>query len=588
MCCPNNPEFHLLEDAPVAVAMCDRHMPDKLTYADTTTALQKLQIEMTERKLAEEALRQSEARFRELLAREELLNQLANQIRNTLDLNTILETAVQQIGSLLQVDRCQFAWYFPQADEPYWEVVKEVCSPSLPNLIGRYLTVVGPLAQILNMQILRVDDVEAAEKSMWQEFVSLGMLSVLILPIQTHSGAIGAIGCSHGSIRPWSDSEVELLQAVTDQLAIAINQAELYAQTREAAQIAQAQKLELEQALQELQKAQVQLVQTEKMSSLGQLVTGVAHEINNPINFIYGNLAHAGDYTQDVLGLVQMYRQQYPNPTPEIQEEIETIDLDFIFEDLPKLLSSMKMGTERICEIVLSLRRFSHLDAAQMKPADIHEGIESTLLILQNRLKAKPEHPDIQVIKEYGELPLIECYAGQMNQVFMNLLANAIDALEEGRERTGQKNFDTFLGPQRQLSGRSNLHRTGKESISPRLLPEPRFPSPFIRIRTRMLDNQQVAIHIADNGPGMTEEVRQRLFDPFFTTKPIGVGTGLGLSISHQIVVEKHGGQLHCFSQVGQGTEFVIQLPLQQDVSAEGWEEPESSASYRRELLFGV
>ena len=555
MYCPNNPEFQLLEHAPVVMCDCQ---PDQPTYADATMALQKLQVEITERQLAEEALRQSEARFRELLAREELLNHLASQIRHTLDLNTILETAVQQIGSLLQVDRCQFAWYFPQADEPYWEVVKEVCSPSLPNLVGRYVaTEVGHLAQILNLQILRIDDVKTAKESMWQEFVRLGITSVLILPIQTHSGAIGAIGCSHSSIRPWSDSEVELLQAVTDQLAIAINQAELYAQTREAAQIAQAQKLELEQALRELQKAQVQLVQTEKMSSLGQLVAGVAHEINNPINFIYGNLAHAGDYTQDVLGLVQMYRQQYPNPTPEIQDEIETIDLDFIFEDLPKLLSSMKMGTERICEIVLSLRRFSHLDEAQMKPADIHEGIESTLLILQNRLKAKLEHPDIQVVKEYGDIPPIKCYAGQLNQVFMNLLTNAIDALEEGRVRRKRS---------------QNLYSS--------------HPSPIIRIRTLMLD-QQVAIHIADNGPGMTEEVKQRLFDPFFTTKPIDVGTGLGLSISHQIVVEKHGGQLHCFSQPGQGTEFVIQIPLQQDASESSWE-PELSAGYRRELLFGV
>ncbi len=495
---------------------------------------------VTERTAALEALRQSEAKYRELLAREELFNQLANQIRNTLDLEMILETVVQEIYHLLQIERCQFAWYFPQADEPYWDVVKEARNPVLPNFVGRYLaTDVGPLAQkLLKLEILRVDDVKLVEDSVWREFVvSLGMSSVLILPIQTRSGVIGVISCSHNTVRPWSDGEVELLHAVTDQLAIAINQAELYSQTRSAAVAAQAQTVQLQHTLQELQHTQTQLVQSEKMSSLGQLVA-VAHEINNPVNFIYGNLVHAGGYTQDLLSLLQLYQQQYPQPTPAISGKIEAIDLDFLIADLPKLLSSMKVGAERIYGIVCSLRNFSRLDEADMKVVDIHEGIESTLLILQNRLKAKSEHPGIKVIKEYGNLPGVECYPGQLNQVFMNLLVNAIDALEESVVRSHISVV------------KNNEQRTVEDRT--------------IRIRTQVTENNRVAIQITDNGSGMTEAVKNRLFDPFFTTKPTGVGTGLGLSISYQIIVEKHGGTLHCQSELGRGTEFIIQIPLQQ------------------------
>ena len=268
------------------------------------------------------------------------------------------------------------------------------------------------------------------------------------------------------------------------------------------------------------------------MSSLGQLVAGVAHEINNPVSFIYGNLSHASGYIHDLLGLIQRYQQHYPNPKPDIQLEIESIDLDFLVEDLPKILDSMRVGAERICEIVYSLRNFSRVAEAEMKAVDIHEGLDSTLVILQNRLKASGKHPKIEVIKEYGNLPTVECYAGLLNQVFMNLLTNAIDAIDE-----------------------QNQTRT----------PEEVYANPStIRVRTEGLDNDRVAIRIADNGPGMTEQVKTRLFDPFFTTKPVGAGTGLGLSISYQIVVEKHRGQLYCFSELSKGTEFVIQIPRSQ------------------------
>jgi signal transduction histidine kinase len=282
--------------------------------------------------------------------------------------------------------------------------------------------------------------------------------------------------------------------------------------------------------LQQLTSAQSQLIQNEKMSSLGQLVAGVAHEINNPVNFIYGNLAHANDYTQDLLHLLELYQNHYPEPVPEIQEELEAIELDFLMDDLPKLLSSMKVGADRIQLIVASLRTFSRMDEAEMKAVNIHEGIDSTLMILQHRLKAKHNYPEVEVIKEYGNLPLVECYAGQLNQVFMNILSNALDALEERGSR-----------------------------LSAAQLRE--YPS-IISIKTEILKPDRVLIRISDNGLGMTETVCNRLFDPFFTTKPVGKGTGMGLSISYQIVTDRHKGSLKCTSSPGQGAEFAIEIPL--------------------------
>lgn len=289
---------------------------------------------------------------------------------------------------------------------------------------------------------------------------------------------------------------------------------------------------ELAAALLQLQRTQSQLIQSEKMSSLGQMVAGVAHEINNPVNFIHGNLLHAQEYTQDLLRIVQLYQQHYPNPPAEIEEELDEIELDFLIEDLTKLLKSMKVGTERIREIVKSLRLFSRLDEAEIKEVDIQDGIDSTLMILHNRLKAKAQHPEIQIIKEYSQLPLVECNPGQLNQVFMNILSNAIDALDE-----------------------YNKHRTF-DQIN-------RHPS-TITISTSLLQNNWVRISIADNGGGMTEAVLSKLFDPFFTTKPVGKGTGLGLSISYQIVVDKHGGKLMCHSAPGEGAAFTIEIPIRQ------------------------
>ena len=289
------------------------------------------------------------------------------------------------------------------------------------------------------------------------------------------------------------------------------------------------------QALQALQQTQAQLIQTEKMSSLGQLVAGVAHEINNPINFIYGNLPHAAEYTHDLLNLVKLYDDKYADRDREIEAYKEDIDLEFLVDDLPKMLESMQIGADRIREIVLSLRNFSRLDEAEMKRVSVHDGIDSTLLILQNRLKASPGHPVIEVVREYGTLPAIECYAGQLNQVFMNILSNAIDALDQYNQKRSPEAIEA---------------KPATITIQTAAQPQADPPSVSIRIR--------------DNGPGIPPEHQNRLFDPFFTTKPVGKGTGLGLSISYQIVVEKHHGSLKCVSAPGQGAEFWLEIPIRQ------------------------
>ncbi|WP_242057728.1 MULTISPECIES: ATP-binding sensor histidine kinase [Nostoc] len=388
--------------------------------------------------------------------------------------------------------------------------------------------------------------------------------SILSIPIINQGKLIGIIYLENSlTTGAFTRDRVEVLKLLTTQAAISLKNAILYknlAQAKESLEkynYTLEQKVKertqelnnknekLQQAIQEVKRTQIQLIQSEKMSSLGQMVAGIAHEINNPINFIHGNIAHARDYVQDLLELIAVYQQEYPDSSPIVEDKSEEIDIDFLAEDLPKILDSMKVGSSRIRTIVLGLRNFSRLDEYEMKPVDIHEGIDNTLMILQHRLKEKNDYPEIEVIKEYGNLPEVTCYAGQLNQVFMNILSNAIDALEELSVNDQQINLTGGFG-------------------SSEVPEQVKNHSPKICISTQLTDSNRVMIRIADNGSGMTEAVRQKIFDPFFTTKSVGSGTGLGLSISYQIIVDKHKGSLICNSTLGEGTEFLIEIPMQQ------------------------
>jgi signal transduction histidine kinase len=424
-------------------------------------------------------------------------------------------------------------------------------------------------------QSVVLNDAKRDSKFNGDAYIRAGkVVSVLCTPIVNRGKFIGTIYLENNStVAAFTSDRLELLNLLSSQAAISLENAALYSNLETANEqlLSANQKLEeyshsledkvaertreleeknqsLSMTLQELKRTQAQMIHTEKMSSLGRMVAGIAHEINNPVNFIYGNISYTKDYMNDLLGLIELYQEHYQEPLPEIEAEIEAIELEFLKQDLPELLSSMKKGSDRIRNIVVSLRNFSRLDESKLKSVDLHSGINSTLMILHHRLSAELElsleeniaekkslqRKGIQVIKKYGNLPEVECYSGELNQVFMNVLSNAIDALEWSIE-------------QGQFS-----ESTGEESI------------PTILISTYLVEGDRVAISITDNGPGMTDEVRGKLFDPFFTTKPVGKGTGLGLSVSYSIVADKHGGKLNCISELGKGTEFIIEIPIKQ------------------------
>ncbi|WP_242039826.1 GAF domain-containing protein [Anabaena sphaerica] len=479
------------------------------------------QVQIQAEKLAKAAERERKA-----AEREKALAATVEKIRQSLDINTIFATSTQEVLRLLEVDRVTIYRFQPDWSGEFvaeslaygWKPVQELT----PVIADDYLqaTQGGDYA---NGKVIVVNDTLTTNTSIphLALITPTETRAYMIVPIFQGEKLWGLLAAyQHTQPRNWQEDEIDLLVQIGSQLGVGIQQAELLERT-------QLQKEEITQTLKELQATQSQLIQSEKMAGLGQLVAGVAHEINNPISFIYGNIPYVTNHTEDLLNLVRLYQKNYPQATEEIQQQAASLDLDFIADDLPKILNSMRSGANRIRELVISLRTFARLDEADKKPIDLHEGIDSTLLILQNRLQPQTQinFPAIEVVKEYGNLPPVFCYAAQMNQVFMNIINNAIWALE------------TSLA-------------YGKLTDIPK-----------IWIRTKVTDKNSILIRIADNGCGIPEGMESRIFEPFFTTKEPGQGTGLGLSVCYQIIVGKHGGKINCVSEPGQGCEFWIEIP---------------------------
>ncbi len=478
--------------------------------------------ESEKKELAQELLE----RYQEI----DLFEDISTQLTASLDKQQIAQLVLQEISQLITSSAGMILLL--SQDQSNCEIIAEFggffdnCPPELDRGI------IGQIIQSGRAEI--INDIQTDPRLWKQKNVN----ALICVPLKAKERVLGAIAIGTTVTDTYKAEDLKLMSIFASQTAIAIEKALLYEQSIQIASLAKASAQRLQQALQDLQLTQTQLIQSEKMSSLGQLIAGLAHEINNPVNFICGNLKHISEYTQDLLYLLQEYQRFLPVPPLDLQSELENIDLEFILLDFPKLLDSMKMGSDRIVEIVKSLKNFSRHDESQIKAVNIHDGIKGTLMILHHRLKAGINRPEIEVIKDYGELPLVECYPGQLNQVFMNILANAIDALEDAKA------------------------------------PQLTVYKPQITIRTQVLDKEWVVIRIADNGSGIKEEVIRHIYDPFFTTKEIGQGTGLGMAISHQIIVDRHGGILKCRSQLGKGTEFWIQIPVSQILDTASGQNP--------------
>lgn len=469
--------------------------------------------------------------FQKTSDQRQTLFDVVSKIRESLDIDTIFANLATGVRRSLKADRAGIYKFDPDSEFNTGEFIAEDVLSDFPaalnakiedHCFGENYANYYRKGRVYSVADVHKLDAQQCYLDLLEQF---SIRSLLVAPI-LKDGELWGLLCVHQCAAPrkWTASDEQFLQQISDQLSIALKQSELLNKTK-------AQAAQLADAFKEVKQTQLQVVQSEKLAGLGQLVAGVAHEINNPVNFIHGNITHIKDYTQELLKLVDVYQQHCPD-NPEVTDALEAAEIDYLKEDLAKILQSMRMGTERIREIVLSLRNFSRLDEAEFKAVNIHEGIDSTLMILAHRLKPSPDSPGILIEKDYADLPLVESYPGQLNQVFMNLLANAIDALEE---------------------------RDAKRS------PEERKENPStIRIWSERAGQDAVAFHIADNGDGIPEEIQSSLFDPFFTTKAVGKGTGLGLSISHQIITEKHQGKITCFSDNMQGTEFVIELPIKQ------------------------
>ena len=540
------------------------------SYSSETPQMVYTFSDISELKQTEESLQKSEAHAQRLARQETLFGQITNRIRRSLNLSDTLQTTVREVRKFFNTERALIYQFDAQ-----WrgKVVWEDAVAPWPSTLGKAADNCFPkvcLERYRNGYIRAIDNVatEPLTPSHREFLQNLQVQANLIAPIMVSDRLWGLLiihQCSHPRI--WTESEGTLLHRLAIQLGIAIQQAELYAQAEQSAVQAQLQADQLraseeelqqqvqarQKALQELQKIQVQLVQSEKMSMIGQLVAGIAHEINNPVNFIYGNLVHVENYSQHLLHLIQLYQTNYPTPAPDITTEIEAVELDFLQEDLPKILTSMQVGAERIRQIVLSLRNFARMDEAELKEVDIHEGIDSTLLMLQHRLKEKNGDTHIRVTRDYTTVPKVFCYPGKLNQVFMNILTNAIDALESVP--------DPPLAPMEITIQTSLISKDISGDISGDI--SENFSGNTGETQHQQKDTRRVRIAISDNGPGIPEHIQHLIFDPFFTTKPVGEGTGLGMSISYQIISEVHDGQLTCISKPNEGTTFVIELPLE-------------------------